>query len=536
MNTEQNKEKNGEKTFRITDISFWIYAGIFALVFILCLLFGGTDYVTRKPFPLSNPFYFVIGAAAMFGICLLVRKLTDSSFYQKYEHVFIAVFSVFALTGSLLAVRYYSFIPGWDAGFVFDGANQLVDDGSVNVAYYSQYPNNLFLTILFSFIIRLADFTKQFVGGISRYYALAAFQCFSAVLSAYLTYYSVKKLTAQKETALLSWFLFLILGIFSPWVAVPYSDMTGLLFLSLALFIYSTEKYDFFLGLTLILGYYIKPTVLIFGIAFFLHTLLKLPRELKPVGDTVPDKKKVFLKPLLFLAGILIGILLVKICVRSVHVSLDKEKAFGSDQFIMMGLNEETNGVYSAEDVLFSESFDTAAKRRDADLKEAGKRLQEMGLWRLMRHTGKKLLTAFNDGSFAWFEEGGFIRDQLYSGNTKADEFFHNIYYPDGRYYPFYLSLVQTVWITVLSLAAYYGFVRTVSREESKNIKNPRPDSPDGDRIQKLSVLKLAMTGYILFEIFFEPRARHILVCLPIILLFASAGCYHKLPRRKHKG
>ena len=75
----------------------------------------------------------------------------------------------------------------------------------------------------------------------------------------------------------------------------------------------------------------------------------------------------------------------------------------------MMGLNPETKGVYSAEDVRYSRSFVTASERTQANIAVGNQRLQEMGFFGTLKQLAQKMLTLYNDGTFAWGKEGNFL-------------------------------------------------------------------------------------------------------------------------------
>ena len=483
--------------------SFYTYAGSIAILFLLCLFGTWISYSCKKAFPLPNPIYLLIGAVFMIGMWFLVKKFTTTKFFIRYEHLILAVISVLVLLYILIAARYYYFVTGWDAGNVIVNVKRILEGYQVDKYYYSQCSNNLFITILFSWISKTY---KEITGKTFTYYSLVAAQCFAMVLSGYFTYYSAKNLTKKRDIALMSWFLFLILGILSPWVVVPYTDVLGVVFLATTLFLY-TSKHNpatlILLGLFFALGYYIKPTVLIPAIAIAVCSLQKIPAVIKK--KTI----KPWLSASFVLVGLAIGILTVKLCISTLHVPLNKDGAFDMTHYFMMGLNEESNGVWNPEDVLFSEGIDTLSERHTLNLQRAGGRLTDMGPIRTIVHIGKKLLVSFNDGSFAWAEEGDFFYLLLDSGNERIESVYRNLYYTDGSMYPLFLSTRQSVWIAVLAFLAIGAFKK--KKEESEDF----------------SFLKLSVFGFMLFEILFEPRARHILPCLPILLIMSAHGLYY---------
>jgi hypothetical protein len=359
------------------------------------------------------------------------------------------------------------------------------------------------LILLIGFVILLICYIYMLITGRDYgYFGLIAFQCFGVSLSGFLSYYSAKRLTGKREIALLTWFCFLILVILSPWVVVPYTDVVGLIFLSTALFLYSTQKLPPLLGIILAVGYYIKPTVIIPAIAIVICSLTK-------IHEIIKSDKKLKLYIILTLSGFILGFGIVKISTLSLNITLDKEKELAVPHFFMQGLNEETNGVYSSEDVLFSESFTTLNTRNAHNMEESLKRLNNMGIGRTIKHVGKKILVSFNDGTFAWTQEGDFIFYLPEDKTGRIQDFYRNLFYPTGSYYNIYLFYTQCIWMAVLCFLTIGAFLY----------------KPEANKFS-ISVMKLALIGFALFEILFEPRARHILICLPVLLILASAGFY----------
>ena len=86
----------------------------------------------------------------------------------------------------------------------------------------------------------------------------------------------------------------------------------------------------------------------------------------------------------------------------------------------MMGLNPEKKGVYSAEDVRYSRSFVTASERTQANIAVGKQRLQEMGFFGTLKQLAQKMLTLYNDGTFAWGKEGNFLQTVFDPPNTKS--------------------------------------------------------------------------------------------------------------------
>lgn len=150
----------------------------------------------------------------------------------------------------------------------------------------------------------------------------------------------------------------------SPWVSIPYSDSIGLIFPIFILWLYirareeNTNKkclYVGIIGLLTMIGYRIKPQIVIVVIAICIISLVYMLRDLKQI-------LKMFIS---MSAGLLIAMILVSTCIQSLNMEVNSNRTYGITHFLMMGMNySEVNGVWNLEDVEFSGSFDTLKERK----------------------------------------------------------------------------------------------------------------------------------------------------------------------------
>ena len=61
--------------------------------------------------------------------------------------------------------------------------------------------------------------------------------------------------------------------------------------------------------------------------------------------------------------------------VPSLHFNVDKERAISWPHYLMMGLNDSTDGVYFGDDAVYSTQFATRKERNAADLEVAIQRV-----------------------------------------------------------------------------------------------------------------------------------------------------------------
>lgn len=186
----------------------------------------------------------------------------------------------------------------------------------------------------------------------------------------------------------------------------------------------------------------------------------------------------------------------------------------------MMGWNDEFGGVYANKDVWFSKSFDTNAERRKANIETFKSRIKEMGASGIKDLAIKKTLTNYNDGTFAYGQEGKFFLDEHETGNKSFRKLLNKIYKPSGKYYSTFQIVMQIVWIGTLIFN-----ILAINREND----------------EKIYAMQLSIIGLTVFETLFEARARYLFAYVPIYIILASTGFNNiygfikKIIKRKNK-
>lgn len=484
------------------------------LFFLNDVLFSFRDYITKKDtfFP----------AAVTLSIALLLFVLLFS--YTKNRTADTAkkrlTFNAAVASGVLFLFNIISgysilfYTTSWDPYAVTNSALMIKngDLSSVNADYFSYFPNNRGILLLETYLFKL--FNINDLSGA----ALCGMILQSAVISvsAYLIYgtvYAIVKnveLTENRDAskpgnekfyATLSWWLFALVFCISPWQVVFYTDVTAMLFPIAALRIYvslSETKKDYIkwaaIALLLYVGFKIKPTALIPGIAIFMVHTLKL--LIKRAGIKRYVLTMVLVLSIAFVSGVFFNA-----AYNSLGIDYDPEKNTGPLHMIMMGLNDENHGVVKLTDVSFSYSFGSKEERTAAQADVIRERIENYGIKGLLNHTSIKALIAFNDGTFAWSEEGGFYGLEVKKGNN----FFKELYYPEGRFYAVYVQVAQVLWYLILLLivAGLWSFLF----------------KKDFAGKERSLVIYLSVIGIFLYDILFEARARYLIVLVPVIII-----------------
>jgi len=398
------------------------------------------------------------------------------------------------------------FFPGWDAGAirstVFDIINNNGVIGEGNQFYwFSLNPNNLNLTAI---LLLIEQATLEL--GLRSYYTWLIINIILVDLAGIFTYLCVFNITKEKNVAYISWLFFTILISLSPWITIPYSDTYAILFPIFSFYLYISQvKHQnnyfkwFLIGFSCFLGYTIKPTSIIVLIAILLSEGLKLLDK----NYNKKLERKCGNISLLLISIIPIMIINNYLAIKT-GADLDAERKVSPLHYLMMGLNPETLGIYSGEDVSFSASFYPSNERNQENINKIKERLGDFGFIGYLKFLSRKALVNFSDGSFAWGAEGNFI-DEIPNRDDTVSSFLSDVFYPGHRFYQIFLTITQIFWFTILLLLL--GTFLSIDDEDYKII-----------------TMVLSIIGIIGFVMVFEARARYLINHLPFFTLGAGIG------------
>ena len=435
------------------------------------------------------------------ALCFLSSNL-DLNLYKQICNLLMArwrLFSLLAVAIVFVAEIYILssawFEAGWDVRHVTS-----LDTMHLDVFYFSICSNNLVLAGGFSIIGTLL----AMLGINDVYLVLSIGSCLAVCASIWLVgqvafYWGGLRL-ALPFLGVAS----LLIGM-SPWVMVPYSDTFGMLFVSTALFAWTEGKGPLkwmAVAFCSVFGYLIKPTVIFVAIACALVGLAS--------SNQRRDCRFVFKVLIAALLGGLLAISLGFWIKGHADVSIDESLEMGIPHFLMMGFNPATNGSYSNEDWLFSESFDDPDTRVSAQLQEWSNRVQKAGPFGLIKLFAKKSFSNYGSGTFSWGGEGGFF--SKVHGDDSSIRSFYGI--PDtttsantNEMKPLscpWAGIAQIVWFWVLLGIVFVLLERKLSKGQSA------------------ACLMLLMLS--VFLLLFECRSRYLLLYAPVFVLVASAG------------
>ena len=249
----------------------WAVAAGFSLMMAAILAAVLTMETAVRPLLLGQGLLLAIGLAVLLGLCALTlrpdkpltrrAKLGEAAFWL----------ALFVLQAVLCFFAY--FMTGWDVKTLLESAYALAGgDALVDHYYYSLYPNNAFLTLVFSGVMRAFRRVSPGAGLARCAYILIVGQCALNTLAGVLTRHTALQLTGSRR---LSWFAAAVYAGFvglSPWLMIPYSDSMALFFPVAVLYLYAGRREKgvgtwLVIGLLTGVGYLIKPQAAIVTIA-----------------------------------------------------------------------------------------------------------------------------------------------------------------------------------------------------------------------------------------------------------------------------
>lgn len=424
---------------------------------------------------------------------------------RLFDKKLLITFSIFLFVFQLILIYEAGYQCGWDPQAVHNGAHALtyLEPEWLKGAseYFSYHPNNLFITIIYSWLYKL---NRNLGLPISiQWLWPLVLQSVISVLTGVLTYKCALQLMSRK----LSWIVYALYIIFvgiSPWLLVAYSDSTALFIPILELWIYIRIKklekksiiWIILLGIVSGLGYRLKPYALIVIIAILIVEALYKLKNMSSFNIVHFGT---------FLVSILATVLLIGALNNNTKIDINEESAFGMTHYVMIGLSEP-NGGWNQEDDTFSENMPTRKERTYGNIEVIKQRLSNMGVGGLVKKWGKKIVYSHNDGMFGYSKSDyryvPEVRDNILGNRLR--KLFYGPRYAPSEWYDIMAWIKETIWIIVLIFDCL-GLICII-----KNHKN--------------YVIGLSIVGMVMYMMFFESHPRYVYICVPMYIILAGLG------------
>lgn len=480
----------------------WFALVLLVIISFIVLFLSNDNYTYKKNYILPNFGLMLLGIIALLIFLFVIKKCIGIS----KRRVPIYKISIVAFGLQYYVCSNIYFYTSWDVAVILKAARKILaeDYGSLWHDYFSWYPNNHFILWIDTVILRI---NRAF--GIYNYdneiMAFILAQCLLTTITGILLFDVIKNCTDSEAIALTGWMIYMVLIEFSGWIVIPYTDMMGIIVPMSILRIYQSLHNGRGLYLKWVVmvslaywGYKLKPQILIVFIAILIIEIIN--SEYKEY--TIETIKKITITIGMSVVCLVVCSCIFTYIVKSTGLIINPEKNMGITHMVMMGLNDETDGMYYQPDVDFTQNFDNKAEKKEAQISIIKERISNYGLGGLLKHLYKKTLVNFNDGSFAWLMEDDFYSIEYEDRNSVASPLLKDFYYSSRSKNIYLRSLEQMVWLAVLLLSI-------------GAIKNNRND---------ISVVMLTILGMILFCSVFEARARYLIIYVPFFIIAAMCS------------
>lgn len=467
----------------------YIYLLLLAYLILLVSLFNN----------LSLIWALVASIGVLFLLCLLVRAKGNSNInYKRLWWVLLIVFPILLIIIALsLQVDP---LHNWDFAKLYSTAYEYTHNKTVIPDYYARYPTNLFWL---SSLITIYKFAESLFGTI-KYDDFALICLVLSCVFIYIAFIVIHK------TARLIWddrraFYvglgacgFLPLFLYSQFF---YTDTPALLFVSLFIYVYfkirtvgSTKQYILagILGILAALIFKVKVLSFIIPFAALLDSFTK-----------IFEKKKYFicLAITICLAGAsFFAFSKFDSCYIKISEAQKQKLELPSTHWVMMGINEESDGGYVQSEVDYTMSFDSKDAMKKATVKKIKERVDKMG------YLGTAYQVLIRKAYRTW-SEGDFGGRNYVSRNPKhLDNIAYNLLAEKGRY-----QIVSYIYCNL------YYFIMLIGMLISAlvSIKKKR---------YELNALRISMIGIIIFMWIWECNPRYLFTFTPVFLLLAADG------------
>ena len=503
-----------EKVVKFFNYAFTLF---FCVIFINCIFKNKKSVIEfNMKVVLIIAFLFLTGVLGIY-LCIIKNKDIIKKFYSnKKSRIITGVVAGIVILGiQIIIARCFYYPVGWDVRILRESAEAMVFNEPVDYSYFQMFPNNVFLLWVFKNICYISNLFPN----LDYEFALVIFNIIVIDLGVLITILVSKKIFGSK-LAVLTGILSSVLLIFSPWMNVVYSDTIGLFFPVLIFYLYlkcddwskKLSKIILYIsiGLVSVIAFQVKPTNIIILIAIFISIFFFRMNNKKEAFKSLGI---MFCIALSFVFGKYIynnSIGNIEICGQK--VSDNDAIVIPSTHFLMMGMQEQFNeenqavtyGSWKQSDYFYTFSFNGKEEKVKAHINEIKNRLNNFGTKGYIEFLYNKANWILHDGTFYYGGEGGFVYEQP-SADNKFAEVIQEYYVPTNSGYVNIAYINEGVWVVMLFLI----IISVISKEKQR---------------EDIFILRLTITGIIVFLLFFEARSRYLINHLPIFILLSVYG------------
>ena len=474
---------------------------LFAIIIILLLTSKAENY--------TSPWMFAVALAIAVASAKYLSGMRE--YPSKKWMLFLSLYgSVF----QILVVQSYLFETTWDVWTLLRAAESTAY-GTEWIPwfdeYFSTYPNNCLITKLYAIFFSISPVEPHIL-------IIVCVNCLLSGFASYLTYRTVC-IAKNDASGITAWCLYWVIMGMSPWISITYSDPLVIILPILSFYLYFYDKkiihandtssvsysvkHIICMGCIFFvsgIGYHIKPQTLIPAIAIFICLFFQ--------NIYLRNYRLLIIDCMVSLLCLGLSVVFCNIVSVIPMLALNEEASLSPFHWIMMGLNPETLGRYSEEDVIFSKSFLTYADRVNGNIGVIMQRLFDFGLVGYLQLLKEKLTICMGDGTFYWAKNAANFFANPISNGGPLNKITTAFYYSDGNYYSVFCTISNVLWVFLL-VSIFAGQILYLIKKQTSS---------------EYTVIYLTLLGLIAFELIFEVFPRHLYSFVPIFILAAENG------------
>jgi hypothetical protein len=376
----------------------WLRA--FPIILIICLVIGTVSNLTKST--------GLIELAISLGVLAATRLLSGrlNKITPRHMRIIIALAFVLMVIAQLYVLKVMPVTVYHDPFRVLQQADQMATgDMHWRITYFWRYSNNVPLAYLLSLWLRVTWLTGMSTNTSIHLLSMLVLDGFIALLV-----YTVHQL-ARRNTLTLAVLAFCTLTPFAYtyYLQVFYSDLPAMLALLIIMrevwrWQSRTRRQKWMHGLLLfvvvLLGQLLKPNLIVVLPAIVLFGLcLLLGKRKLHLAAVVPF--------LVIILGLGLRFPTAKVIDHAAGFVPQEQFAFPTTNWMVMGLNAKSHGMYSGKDVGNSLKLTSKQARSSADAKLIKKRIQRLGPVGLVRLWAIKVGILLNvHGVQSWYNGG----------------------------------------------------------------------------------------------------------------------------------
>ncbi len=461
-----------------------------------------------RTYILPNVALLLIGLVLTFAAMYLLHRYKDRiKIPESNKLIFIA-------TGIFLVVKIWVsweilFKTEWDAGWMFSVAKCLNNGEEQTTPYLSMFPFNLITVEYLRLCIKIGTFFNP--NGIEPgLITVMVLNCVQVAITALLVFDLVKHVLNSTRMAWITWICYIVFIGTSPWVCIPYTDSMTFMIPTLVLWLYmKLQEKKCTVGIWTMIalfaywGYRIKGVALLVFLSILLTQLLHMMRE-----HSIDVKRTLLSVASMALVILVSSKVLIPGLIKHTTVPYNPNHNLGLEYLLCVGLNPWTHGTFTGTDFDMAYAHPDKEERHEEIMRLIHERLDDYGASGLLEHQMVKTVIIYDDGTFAWSQEGGFYKE-LFPEHDWFSPRLRNIFYEMGDHFGAYISMAQLIWLTVFLLSL--GLVFYKPQEKYHDV---------------VLALTMSIAAMFVFVELTEARARYLYTFSPLYLIAGVIGSY----------